>query len=366
MIPKEKGASSAWNTLPFPIRFIDKRLPGIKAMHFKILLFTIVVEALFLSIKKQPILSEQTLGDFIMLLFMMEIFMLLAFRIFVKGTNLGDSRKEITKRIAVRYLFFHLGCLLIALLATVLYIMVVCSIHRWNIAESIGNFFTYEFLMWLKTVNIGLMFGAFFFVIAIWQDALAQAQKLKEEKLIFQYETLKNQVNPHFLFNSLNTLSSLVGTSPELAERFIQKLSSIYRYVLEYREIETVDLSSEIAFVKDYFYLQQTRDEDKISLVIDIPEPSRYKILPMSLQLLVENALKHNSATREKPLKIYITQVGNSIEVRNNLQKKMTMEPSQGIGLKNLGERVKYIIKTELQVIETTDEFKVIVPIIPQ
>ena len=366
MIPKEKSSSSAWNALPFPIRFIDKRLPGIKAMHVKILLFTILVETFFLIINQQPLISEQTLGNFIMLLFMMEIFMVLAFNIFVKGINLGDTRKEITRNIVARYLFFHLGCLLIALVATVLYIMIACIVHRWSIGGSISNFFQYEFLTWLKTVNIGLMFGAFFFVIAIWQDALAQAQKLKEEKLIFQYETLKNQVNPHFLFNSLNTLSSLVGSSPERAERFIQKLSSIYRYVLEYREIDTVDLTSEIAFVKDYFYLQQTRDEDKISLMIDIPEPTRYRILPMSLQLLVENALKHNAATREKPLKISISQSGNFIEVKNNLQKKMSMEPTPKIGLKNLSERVKYITKTELVVNETATEFKVIVPIIPQ
>jgi LytS/YehU family sensor histidine kinase len=157
----------------------------------------------------------------------------------------------------------------------------------------------------------------------------------------------------------------LVSSNPELAEQFIQKLSSIYRYVLEYREIEFVDLISEIAFVKDYFYLQQIRDEDKISLTIEVAEPANYKILPMSLQLLVENAIKHNAYTRENPLKILIRQNDGTLEITNNLQKKLTIGHSSKIGLKNLGERTKFITKKELQVIATNDEFKVIVPLIP-
>ena len=171
---------------------------------------------------------------------------------------------------------------------------------------------------------------------------MGREQKLREEKQVFQYETLKNQVNPHFLFNSLNTLSSLVVTKPSLAETFINKLSYIYRYILENKDIEFVDLKTEIEFAEDYFYLHKIRDGEKIHLEITFNENRSYKILPISLQILIENALKHNSATNESPLRIVIRQESDdSITVRNNIQRKMNIEHSSLIGLKNLAKRIK-------------------------
>ncbi len=213
---------------------------------------------------------------------------------------------------------------------------------------------------------IGFSLGALFFFYTQWTDALKREQKLTEEKLIFQYETLKSQVNPHFLFNSLNSLSSLVRKDPELAENYIQKLSTIYRYILENDNKELVPLSSEIEFVRNYFYLQKIRDEEKIELKIELTGNKNVEVLPVSLQLLVENALKHNSATRKQPLEIIIHFEGlDKIVVRNNLQKKTQLNGSSKIGLKNLKERSRLILNRDIEIQETADEFVVKIPVKP-
>jgi LytS/YehU family sensor histidine kinase len=171
-------------------------------------------------------------------------------------------------------------------------------------------------------------------------------------------------VNPHFLFNSLNTLSSLVRENPDLSEEFIQKLSHIYRYILDDKSAEMVPLSEELKFVQDYFYLQKIRDEEKIELKIEINNLERAGILPVSLQLLVENALKHNSATRSNPLVITIHNEGlEKLVVRNNLQKKTRLNESSGIGLKNLNERCRLIINREIEIQETSEEYIVRIPV---
>ena len=211
---------------------------------------------------------------------------------------------------------------------------------------------------------IGFALGAVFFFYTQWSEALKRVQKLKEEKLIFQYETLKNQVNPHFLFNSLNTLSSLIGSDVNLSEKFIQKLSSVYRYVLENKDKELVPVLTEIEFVNDFFYLQKIRDEEKIELKIELNNKKEGFILPVSLQMLVENAIKHNAATRKSPLEIIIHFEGlDKLVVRNNLQQKSQINSSSKIGLKNLNERCRLILNREIEKIETHDEFIVKVPI---
>jgi LytS/YehU family sensor histidine kinase len=198
----------------------------------------------------------------------------------------------------------------------------------------------------------------------MWAEAVDKVKKLREEKLIFQYETLKSQVNPHFLFNSLNTLLSLVRSEPDLSEKFVQKLSSIYRYILENREKELVPLSDELDFVNNYFYLQKIRDDEKIEMKIELNIEVNALIVPVSLQLLVENALKHNISTRKQPLEIIIHNEGiDKIVVRNQLQKKSQLNDSSKIGLKNLNERCRLILDREIEILETADEFVVKVPV---
>jgi LytS/YehU family sensor histidine kinase len=225
------------------------------------------------------------------------------------------------------------------------------------------DFFISDFKGWFRSTISGLSIGALIFVILLWQTSLRREQKLREQNLIFQNQTLKNQINPHFLFNSLNTLSALIPEHPDSAERFILKLSSIYRYILENSPKDSVPLKSELDFINDYFILHEVRDEGKIQLTIDARQTENFRILPVSLQILVENAIKHNMATRGNPLQISITADDNYISVRNNLQKMAVKLKSTEIGLKNLRERVRLSTGKDLIVEETNKEFIVKVPL---
>ncbi len=193
---------------------------------------------------------------------------------------------------------------------------------------------------------------------------MKREQKLREENLIFQNETLKNQVNPHFLFNSLNTISSLVQSQPDAAEKFINKLSSFYRYILENGQKDKVPLQSEIDFLKEYFTMYEVRGEKKIFLNIESVGTGIYEILPVSLQILIENAIKHNIATRENPLTISVYIEDQHIVVKNNLQKMPSLAASTGIGLKNLAERIQLITGKAMIVEETGSSFIVKIPLI--
>ena len=171
-------------------------------------------------------------------------------------------------------------------------------------------------------------------------------------------------MNPHFLFNSLNTLTTLVNTQVEVAGQFIAKLSVIYRYIFDNSSKQTVSLNEEIAFIRDYYYLHQIRNQGKIKLEIDIDsDENSYKIIPISLQLLVENAIKHNMATQDKPLTINVYLEGQYVVVQNNIRKMATQVVSTKIGLKNLNERVRLVTGKEIMVTEQGGNFIVKVPL---
>ena len=126
-----------------------------------------------------------------------------------------------------------------------------------------------------------------------WKEAAVQQEKLKREQLALQYETLKSQVNPHFLFNNLNSLTSLISTNPDKAIDFVKKLSEVYRYVLDQKDHELVALDTELKFLESYIFLQKIRFETNLDVLIDV-ESKNYKVIPLSLQMMVENAIKHN------------------------------------------------------------------------
>ena len=187
---------------------------------------------------------------------------------------------------------------------------------------------------------------------------------MREENLKYKYQNLKSQVNPHFLFNSLNTLSEIVYEDAKIADKYIQKLSGIYRYILENEEIDLVPLNKEIEFVKQYFDIQKVRDNNKILLEIDCQDADEFKVVPVSLQILVENALKHNSRSEKSALKIRIERMNDVIVVSNNIQRKNILENELKTGLLNLKERVRLILDKNLILEEDNNRFIVKLPII--
>ncbi len=203
------------------------------------------------------------------------------------------------------------------------------------------------------------------FLFKQWKTALFNAEKLKQENLQSQFAALKNQVNPHFLFNSLNTLATIIPENPKQAVQFVQKLSSVYRYLLQYKDDETVDLKTELNCIEAYFFLQKIRFGDNLQVNINVPKKYELKpIPPLTLQILVENAIKHNIISKQKPLKvdIYIDDAGMLV-TRNNLQKKNSIESSTKIGLQNLINRFGYIYNKTIDIFETDSEFLVKVPL---
>ena len=217
----------------------------------------------------------------------------------------------------------------------------------------------------LKYYSFFALMASVFFFFKIWQEAIDREQQLREENLKYKYRTLKTQVNPHFLFNSLNTLSELIYTDAKRADNYTQKLAKIYRYILENEETDLIPLNEELDFVKQYFDLQKERNGDKIQLDIRIENPNNFKIIPISLQILVENALKHNSASKEKPLTIYIYDDDGYIIVSNNIQRKSTLNTSSGTGLDNLQQRTKLITGKDV-ILTQHNLFIVKLPIIKQ
>ena len=198
-----------------------------------------------------------------------------------------------------------------------------------------------------------------------WMKSVEKNEELKRENLLAKYEALKNQVNPHFLFNSLNTLSGVVEQKPELSTAFIKKLSDIYRYVLEQSDQEVVSINQEMKFVDDYIFLLKMRFGDALIFNVDLSPDSNIQIVPLGLQMLVENAIKHNIISDELPLKIDINIENEFIVVKNNSQQKNTVIfKNEPLGLENLKKRYAYLSGLSIEIISSKDEFVVKLPII--
>lgn len=340
--------------------FLDQKRPF---SHIAFILIAFIV-VLFVSLKEGTAGSlSDKLSFFLLVLLQLEVFIFIAGKIF-KELNANITVKEFTRIVLKRFILFIIICFFAALAIFLIFKYITTWISGNDLSVVFHHFRIYEFKTWVKSTIGGLSFGAIIFIIIQWQDALQREQKLREENLVFQNETLKNQVNPHFLFNSLNTISSLVQTQPEAAEKFINNLSLFYRYILENGQKDRIPLQSELDFITGFFNLHRIRDEEKIVLTIEINDPGRFEILPVSLQILIENAIKHNIATRENPLRISVYLEDNNIVVKNNLQKKASQLKSTQIGLKNLSERVRLITGRDLIIEETNNYFTVKMPLL--
>jgi two-component system LytT family sensor kinase len=331
--------------------------------HVLFLLFSVLMVVVFSLTAEYSTSVRDKLGLITLIFTELEVFIFIAGKIFWRPGPETTS-KEFLRNILFRFIIFYIACFFSAMAIYILFRFFNNLIDGFDLSGVIYNFFHSEYKSWFMPTIKGLSFGAVIFLFVQWMDALKRERKLKEENLIFQNETLKNQVNPHFLFNSLNTASSLISSQPGVAERFIGKLSSIYRYILENSHKDKVPLESELAFINDYFDLHKIRDEEKISLTINAPDEGSFSIIPVSLQILVENAIKHNMATRENPLRIIIFVENRMIIVKNNLQKMARQLKSTEMGLKNLTERVRLISGKELIVEETNTEFIVKLPLL--
>lgn len=215
---------------------------------------------------------------------------------------------------------------------------------------------------------ITMVVTLFFHLIYFYKKV--QENKVKEQKIIAgtasaKFESLKNQIDPHFLFNSLNVLSSLIEENPDNAQRFTTSLSKIYRYVLEQKDKELVSVAEELSFAKTYMNLLKMRFEN--SLFYELPDTisnPEAKVVPLSLQLLLENTVKHNVVSEQRPLHIRIIDKGDYLVIQNDFQKKEVLQDRQGVGLQNIINRYSIITSRKVLIEQNEKEFSVSIPIL--
>ncbi|MEM9673995.1 MAG: histidine kinase [Bacteroidota bacterium] len=208
--------------------------------------------------------------------------------------------------------------------------------------------------------------GAYFF--EEWKKNFQRSEALAKENIRSQFEALKSQLDPHFLFNSMNTLAALIEPDNTNAQKYLEQLSDVYRYVLLSRQKETVSLEEELEFVQSYIFLNKTRYRDNLIVENDIPEESlSRRVAPLSLQILVENALKHNVISKDKPLTLRIAVDRHGyVVVENNVQKKniLEMEKSTKTGLQNIINRYALLTPSPVEINQSADLFSVRIPLI--
>lgn len=226
--------------------------------------------------------------------------------------------------------------------------------------EGIRN---YQFGLWVTLTIVVIFHVAYFY-------NRYQKNKIKEQKVIAgtasaKFDALKNQLDPHFLFNSLNVLTSLIEENPDSAQKFTTSLSKVYRYVLEQKNKDLVTVDEELDFARTYMSLLKMRFED--SIVFEIPEKANdpeSKVVPLSLQLLLENAVKHNMVTTSKPLHIKIYEHNGNLVVENNLQTKQIVKKSSGVGLENIKQRYQLLTTRTVNINQQADSFAVAIPML--
>ncbi len=220
-------------------------------------------------------------------------------------------------------------------------------------------FFTLMITFFITSLTEG-----FFFFIK-WKETRLLSEKLEKENIKSQYERLKSQINPHFLFNNLNTLASLIEENPKLAVEYVQQTADYYRSILNLKDKEVIRLDEEIELIKTFYTLQKNRYGDNLTLNINLNNfTSNSYVAPLVLQMLVENAIKHNIISKDKPLTINVYSKDNKIIVSNNLQKRDQEHASTRFGLKNIMDRYSFLSNRNVEISENDSTFTVSIPIL--
>lgn len=324
-------------------------------------LFVLISSALIGLLMKDWNIKNAIVPFFVMLIISTTLG-LMAMYIVHKTTNL--TSEQLRKRIIFYLIGFYASTYLISNITITIVTYFAYLTKGRDMNTFIPNLFKYELSAGNNNLHFWLMLFTTVFFYYLWIKTVKKEAKLKEEKLKYQYQTLKSKVNPHFLFNSLNVLSEMVYDDAKKADEYIQELSKVYRYVLENNNTQMIDLDKELEFVKKYFDLQNQRSEGKVFLKIKVQKENNYQIVPVASQILVENAFKHNKATKESPLNIHIYLQNNNLIVENNLQRKITMESSTKQGLENLDNIVKLKLNQNIKVEETRTKYKVTLPML--
>lgn len=266
---------------------------------------------------------------------------------------------QVSQRIGMQTLLF--------LLATVFVRFVMSGLVAIVGFKAFPGFVTFLYNVFITVISIvpiaGIYEGIFFF--NRWKKTYVEAQELRKMNLQSQLDSLKAQINPHFLFNNLNSLSSLIQTDPDRAEEFLEELSSVYRYLLQKNHGNICSIREELQFIQAYFHLLKTRFGEGLFLENQLPDSFLdHQIPTLTLQLLIENAVKHNVISKSRPLTIRMYVTDEKLIVENNLQKKIIAVASNRIGLSSILQKYELLNHPDVEIVQNNDVFRVILPLI--
>ena len=274
-----------------------------------------------------------------------------------------DKRYSWIEQPVKRFVLAILGIVLYAVFAFAIVQIVMHSIFIGDIPD---NFFQWLWNNSRMVIIISFVVALFLSAIGFlnsWRKAKTEADELRLEVMKYKYESLRRQINPHFLFNSFNVLSELIHEDPQLADRFVNKMSSLFQYVVSNSEKELISLEEELAFAEDYFFLHKIRFDKKIKMNIDCHFAESEHLVPLSLQLLIENAVKHNEISKAKPLTRSIRRNGANVIIENNLQALASARPGTETGLRTIRNSYKQFTDREI-LVQQNGTFRVSLPII--
>lgn len=264
-------------------------------------------------------------------------------------------------RVAWRFALATIGALVIAASFSLLSNWVKNQMYEGQLLEHLGDNVLKDSLIAVITILITVLI----YMLSRRHQMEMENERLQSENLLVRYETLENQLDPHFLFNSLNTLSGLIGTDDEKAQAYLMQLASTYRYTIQQNKL--VPLADELAFADAYLYMMNIRYGDSLTVVRHFDEvQSGYYVVPISVQLLIENAIKHNVVSNRHPLTITVASIGHgSLRVSNSMCPKEEDSTSEGIGLSNMDKRYELIAGEHISVSNDGTTFSVEIPLIP-
>ncbi len=224
--------------------------------------------------------------------------------------------------------------------------------------------FDYAVASFTVIIIVITIYESIFFYVR-WKQLVIETERLRRENIESQLEGLRNQVNPHFLFNSLNTLIYIIPEDPQKAVKFVQMLSKVYRYILEIRDKKLIHLEEELQFLDAYNFLLKERFGDNLHIEVNIPNAAKHdQIVPLSLQILFENAIKHNIISKDKPLKVEVFTENGHLVIQNNLQKKKQTMPSTNVGLENIQSRYAFFSNQPIAISTDQGHFRVSLPLL--
>ena len=337
----------------------------LRKLGFRILVINIVF--IFMKLTEEPDPTEPYINNTTI------YYYVTAFVLFMITWEANDwlirrsRKKSVKNELTKNILILSFTVLIVLSVASVVYYLGTFKYsHICNI-QSDDPWGVYK-LDLLRAFGLSLIFSIFNQFFSISKDKRnleISVLELKQEMVASRYSSLKSQISPHFLFNSLNTLTSLMYEDRDLASDFVTRLASCYRYILDNREQDLVSLSKELQFLDSFIFMMTVRHKSAIEISTDIEESKQALLIPtLSIQMLVENALKHNYYSKEHPINIYIYVKNDYLVVENSLRKRKDSEESTQLGLSNIKKRYSYYTDDAVIIEENSELFKVQIPLI--